>query len=1065
MHTRIGWPKRVAFGLAAALLVGAFAPAANAQSQLNVRSVGEIFVDASGKASGQNVAAAITEATGVLEGFTALALGTEVFGAVEIDGFAQAEKIQGVGSSAILLRGSNAVVSVYDNINSEFRVQATAPTEVRYSLGPDVFASLDGPHMASLHDERGAYVGAIVLAGQSGAAASSDRLAAVDGAISAKLGPGAQSIYISRPVYVDSPSYNAAVVDSLAKGYLSSKIVTEFDGSAEAASAVDYLSNVRAATAAADYSLETTVESRAEQSTILAYDLAYESLPAASASDVQMYANGELAARADAPGDVQQYAAAGLASYYAIVENGRTQILASTPSFESSSSHELTFTASAEASTASAARADSEARQDARATGDYQLHANGKLTGLFTTGLLSADEAAVFDYTSLASRTEIFSAIRLDGGAAGASNSDNAVTLAGPNADLTLFDDVYTTMIVDSKAKASAAFDLGQDVRAYSVSDDVIRLEGPNGYAGALILANANGASSFSRPDAGSIVARMESGSQLVFRSQPAGDAHASEDAVADAIASGQVGAQLLAGFQSSAITTSNVDYSPNVDTSFASAARGAYKIDYTTDSSVAKSFVFDTRGTALAAKQASDISVLVNGQAATAVSTPQAVFSAAGGAKYFVDTTVLGQTRVLVNTASALHAKSQVEIKSRIDQEARASANKDAFGAFKMFYDGTAIGDFVSLKSQSDAGVVSDFTMMSTGQTIFSSIQAGHSAFLTSGAEGTPTIQLENREAEMEFTDTTSAYMNIVAKQATDVNFNLAPDVRAEQRSASVVELATAQGEALGSLIITDVEGRAAATSSFEQRSSSQLNAALDKSAQVIFRTHVGIEAELSEAQRTMINHAIAGGKVAGQVLVQSQAALAASAHAQAQAQARAQMNAKSSLESSSQTAFDGASAAVSAIESAGRITTAVTASYYNDVQMITAATQSRVDITVSSATSVGKTMIVSLDKATLPAMSTGDAEILVDGRAATQASSYADILNPADDAGAYEYFVLAGEAGTQVLVSMPHFSTHTVTLKERDAASPPLFMFATIFLGALVAVETVMLVRRRAA
>jgi hypothetical protein len=130
----------------------------------------------------------------------------------------------------------------------------------------------------------------------------------------------------------------------------------------------------------------------------------------------------------------------------------------------------------------------------------------------------------------------------------------------------------------------------------------------------------------------------------------------------------------------------------------------------------------------------------------------------------------------------------------------------------------------------------------------------------------------------------------------------------------------------------------------------------------------------------------------------------------------------------------------------------------------MLTAATKERVDVTVSSTSKVGKTIIISLDPATVAGMASGDAVILFDGHAATQASSYADILDPNDDNGVAEYFVLAGEAGTQVLVSIPHFSVHTVTLKERDTTSAPWFMYATVFLGLLVVVETVVLVRRRA-
>ena len=76
---------------------------------------------------------------------------------------------------------------------------------------------------------------------------------------------------------------------------------------------------------------------------------------------------------------------------------------------------------------------------------------------------------------------------------------------------------------------------------------------------------------------------------------------------------------------------------------------------------------------------------------------------------------------------------------------------------------------------------------------------------------------------------------------------------------------------------------------------------------------------------------------------------------------------------------------------------------------------------------------------------------------------AAVADILDPTDDNGVAEYFVLTGEMGSQVLVSLPHFSTHTVTLVAHDASPPPVFMYATVFLGVVVAAETVLLVRRK--
>ena len=73
--------------LSVGLLVAvSFNPVVTAQSQLNVRRVGEIFVDAQGRASGQNIVTSIAEAEGVLSSFTSLSLGTGIFSSVSIDG-------------------------------------------------------------------------------------------------------------------------------------------------------------------------------------------------------------------------------------------------------------------------------------------------------------------------------------------------------------------------------------------------------------------------------------------------------------------------------------------------------------------------------------------------------------------------------------------------------------------------------------------------------------------------------------------------------------------------------------------------------------------------------------------------------------------------------------------------------------------------------------------------------------------------------------------------------------------------------------------------------------------
>jgi len=52
-----------------------------------------------------------------------------------------------------------------------------------------------------------------------------------------------------------------------------------------------------------------------------------------------------------------------------------------------------------------------------------------------------------------------------------------------------------------------------------------------------------------------------------------------------------------------------------------------------------------------------------------------------------------------------------------------------------------------------------------------------------------------------------------------------------------------------------------------------------------------------------------------------------------------------------------------------------------------------------------------------------------------AREADSLDDVLNPADDGEAPEYWVVQDKNGFQVLVSFPHFSTKKVTIQSADA------------------------------
>jgi len=112
------------------------------------------------------------------------------------------------------------------------------------------------------------------------------------------------------------------------------------------------------------------------------------------------------------------------------------------------------------------------------------------------------------------------------------------------------------------------------------------------------------------------------------------------------------------------------------------------------------------------------------------------------------------------------------------------------------------------------------------------------------------------------------------------------------------------------------------------------------------------------------------------------------------------------------------------------------------------------RVEVTVESDVENGSTVLINLDNRVLPVG--WIREVLVDNEPATLADDYADILDPNNDNGSPEYLILAGGKGVQVLVSVPSFSSHTITIRGPIAAAParwaPLFVVIGIVIIAIV-------------
>lgn len=108
----------------------------------------------------------------------------------------------------------------------------------------------------------------------------------------------------------------------------------------------------------------------------------------------------------------------------------------------------------------------------------------------------------------------------------------------------------------------------------------------------------------------------------------------------------------------------------------------------------------------------------------------------------------------------------------------------------------------------------------------------------------------------------------------------------------------------------------------------------------------------------------------------------------------------------------------------------------YNPDLEITTEAGDNKVTVSVSSDVSTGTTLVVNVDNAVVPISSLDELVVLFDNENIELADDYDDVLDATDE-DEPEYLVLVGAEGIQVLVSIPSFSTHTVTISTAAAPS----------------------------
>ncbi len=131
---------------------------------------------------------------------------------------------------------------------------------------------------------------------------------------------------------------------------------------------------------------------------------------------------------------------------------------------------------------------------------------------------------------------------------------------------------------------------------------------------------------------------------------------------------------------------------------------------------------------------------------------------------------------------------------------------------------------------------------------------------------------------------------------------------------------------------------------------------------------------------------------------------------------------------------------------------------SYVPEVNVVVKNVQqrNRIDIEVSSDQSEGKTIVLNIDKDTLDIVEEDDVQVLYDNVQIDMASDYDDVLDATNDGGNAEYILVFGSDRTQVLVSVPSFSVHSISVAQLptvpSSGTPPLWILMVVGIGIVV-------------
>lgn len=117
---------------------------------------------------------------------------------------------------------------------------------------------------------------------------------------------------------------------------------------------------------------------------------------------------------------------------------------------------------------------------------------------------------------------------------------------------------------------------------------------------------------------------------------------------------------------------------------------------------------------------------------------------------------------------------------------------------------------------------------------------------------------------------------------------------------------------------------------------------------------------------------------------------------------------------------------------------------------------TNDSVSITVNASSGTGpKVILINLNSTTIDVSSINSMHVLYDGHPITPAANIDEIMHTTSS-DPPRYAILITQSGAQILISIPHFSSHTITLDSISKVIPAIPEFPIVMLIMLIAIAS---------